>query len=169
MYQMFGTVRPRCMSLESRGLPLAVCLPAITQLLEPGAQPSQSGKPRRSRRARGSSWGSRTEGELRFIVSQVPKAGPGAPEALLAWLRSSSSSSLAGAGAGCGWLQSTISPVGGWSRHEPTGYRSDSSFGLRSRAATTSRESFAYQCVSSISTIIMPMLTESTPLHGCGR
>ncbi len=32
------------MSFESSGFPLAVCLPAMTQLFEPGAQPSQSGQ-----------------------------------------------------------------------------------------------------------------------------
>src|SRR5215831_8089286 len=41
MYQMFGSLRPRCMSFESKGLPLAVCVPEITQLLEPGIQPEQ--------------------------------------------------------------------------------------------------------------------------------
>ena len=40
-YQMPGTVRPRCMSLERRGLPEAVWEPATTQLLEPERQASQ--------------------------------------------------------------------------------------------------------------------------------
>ena len=59
-------------------------------------------------------------------------------------------------------------PVGGWSRHEPTGYRSLSSFGLCSFAAICSRASFTFQCVSSVCTMIMPMQSESAPVHGCG-
>src|SRR5262249_10497215 len=39
MYQMLGTLRPRCMSFESSGFPVAVCAPEMTQLLEPGVQP----------------------------------------------------------------------------------------------------------------------------------
>src|SRR5579863_3064605 len=50
MYQMLGSLRERCMSFDSSGFPLAVCWPAITQLFEPAAQPSQSGRPRRARR-----------------------------------------------------------------------------------------------------------------------
>ena len=38
MYQMLGSVKLRCMSFESKGFPLAVCVPAMTQLLEPGTQ-----------------------------------------------------------------------------------------------------------------------------------
>ena len=43
MYQVSGTRRVRCISFESSGLPLAVRLPATTQLLEPTAQFSQLG------------------------------------------------------------------------------------------------------------------------------
>ena len=44
----------------------------------------------------------------------------------------------------------------------------DSSLGLLSLAVMRSRDNFVYQCVSSMSTIIMPMLMESAPVHGCG-
>src|SRR6516165_1898526 len=39
MYQMLGTLRPRCGSFDRRGFPLAVWAPEMTQLLEPGVQP----------------------------------------------------------------------------------------------------------------------------------
>ena len=48
MYQMSGTRRVKCMSFESSGLPLAVWLPAITQLFDPTAQPSQGASPSRA-------------------------------------------------------------------------------------------------------------------------
>ena len=54
MYQMLGSVSPRCMSFESSGLPLAVCLPAITQLFEPQTHPSQGAGRRASRWPRAS-------------------------------------------------------------------------------------------------------------------
>ena len=100
MYQIFGSVSGRCISFESSGLPLAVCVPAMTQLFDPGVQLAQAGNPSAARSAVRSS-----------------------PGARLAWERSSSSSSLPGfaAGAGCGWLRSSRTPVGGWSRQEPTG------------------------------------------------
>jgi hypothetical protein len=49
MYQMLGTVSERCMSLARSGLPLAVCAPETTQLLEPAMQSEQVGKPRMPR------------------------------------------------------------------------------------------------------------------------
>src|SRR5438477_10422490 len=42
-YQMPGTVWARCMSLERRGLPVAVWAPETAQLLEPAKQSSQMG------------------------------------------------------------------------------------------------------------------------------
>src|SRR5258708_15991450 len=42
-YQMPGTVWARCLSLERSGLPVAVWVPEMTQLLEPAKQPSQMG------------------------------------------------------------------------------------------------------------------------------
>ena len=51
MNQMLGSVRPRCMSLERSGLPEAVWEPETTQLLEPGVQPEQMGRPRVLRRS----------------------------------------------------------------------------------------------------------------------
>ena len=105
MYQMSGTVRPRCISFESSGFPLAVWRPSMTQLFEPGAQPSHVGSPSSASNARA-------------VLHQTEcRAGTA-----LAWeLSSSSSESFVPGGAGCGWLQSMTAPVGGRSRHDPTG------------------------------------------------
>src|SRR5580692_1893536 len=116
MNQMFGSVKPRCISFDNSGFPLAVWLPAITQLFEPDAHFSQSGKPIDVRRSRHS-----------------PAEIGAAPACEL----SSSSSLLGVAGGGrCGCVRSITAPVGGRSRHEPTGYKSPSSLALCSFSET---------------------------------
>ena len=166
MYQIVGTLSARCMSFDSIGLPLAVCCPAITQLFDPDAHPMQAGRPSTARSELISSKASASPGLEREDRTTRPRSAC----APLACVRSSSSSSsLEGGGSGWGWLRSNSTPVGGRSRHEPTGYNSDSSLELFSLAATRSRDSFTSQCVSSVSTIIIPMERESAPLQGWGR
>src|SRR6185437_15628355 len=114
------------MSLESSGFPLAVRSPATTQLLDPAAQSLQEGRPSIAARLRGT----RLEGAV--------KAGKGIGGAAAPV----SSGGLMAAGCGdCGLLRSMTIPLGGWSRQEPTGKRSDSSFAFFRRAPTLARSS----------------------------
>src|SRR5580658_4519956 len=107
----------------------------MTHWLEPGVQFAQVERPRLVRRFWRSSWDGRIEASSGFVVSHPfrkrremdgARGVDGAPTDFwpsgkrLAWERSSSSSDVPG-GAGWGWLQSITSPVGGWSRQEPTG------------------------------------------------
>src|SRR5580698_7378259 len=118
MYQVSGSRRVRCISFARSGLPEAVCEPAITQLLEPDAQPGQVGWPRRATRA--------------VVLSELASAGEdarttagGDASATRGTARDSvfsSSSSFPGAGGKpCGCERSSLTPVGGWSRQDPTG------------------------------------------------
>src|SRR5580658_8068307 len=115
MYQMPGTLGARCISFDKSGLPLAVCVPAITQLFDPYAQLSQVGRPSNSRSAVVAGLG----------PSPFPKCqGPGAPvfgTGTNPACVDSSSSPVGRCSSGCGAVRSTSTPVGGWSRQEPMG------------------------------------------------
>ena len=129
MYQMFGSVRPRCMSFESSGLPLAVCLPAITQLFEPAAQPSQAGRPSSASSARGSIRQALAAGRRRAAVDGSSS--------------SSSSSLLRRRGSGCGWLRSSTHRRSADDRAtSPPDRDRPPASGLFSLAAIRSRDSF---------------------------
>ena len=138
------------MSFESRGFPLAVCLPAMTQLLEPAWHPAQSGKPSRARNSR-----KIAIGKWRRVRRRDES------------VRSSSSLSAGAVGMRLGQVDDfaggrMIAPGA-----DGVEVRLELA-GCCSLAAICSRASLASQWVSSMSTIIMPMLMESAPVQGCG-
>src|SRR5579859_4182488 len=138
-YHVFGMECCRCMSLESNGLPDAVCAPLITQSLEPGTQLSH---------------GNGVAGD----TSASSHAGASSLTRLL----------LCGpAGGGGGMTSGARSTVGGWSRHEEFTYRSAACSGvnlaeMRSRCHSVCHWEFR------VWLILMPMVSESSTVQGRG-
>ena len=136
------------MSFESSGFPLAVCAPEITQLFEPGVQ-SRAGievsldRADRSPEIRSGHYA--CDGPFVIIVVADRER-----------LRDAAGSGRAVRPSADG--HATIQPDTGRIR----------AWGCSVAAAMRSRDSFEYQCVSSMSTIIMPIEIESTPVHGFG-
>ena len=94
------------MSFESSGLPLAVWLPAMTQLFEPERSRGRwAGRGAREvrwcSRGAGGRWRRQSAHLGVFVIVVIVSC----------WCEAT----------GCGCAQSSLTPVGGRSRHEPTG------------------------------------------------